>query len=167
MRKIWFSFFISAERYTCSVCCRSRSRPTRQVWRRRPWSHWWRTTPHRYRCGRWCTAAQTHINSNWWRTTQHRYRWGRWCNAAHTHIYTLLHQPPVERNMGGEGGYHSLRDSSVRLFFDHSIVSRIMVYGIRAPREQNSVKIFRLSHRKISLCVFSLCAKWAKSCLTQ
>ncbi len=26
---------------------------------------------------------------------------------------------------------------------------------------------FRLSHRKISLCVFSLCAKWVKSCLTQ
>ncbi len=27
--------------------------------------------------------------------------------------------------------------------------------------------IFRLSHRKVSLCVFSLRAKWVKSCLTQ
>ncbi len=37
-------------------------------------------------------------------------------------------------------------------------------YYIRAPREQNAITKFRLSHRKISLSVFSLCAKWVKSC---
>ncbi len=37
-------------------------------------------------------------------------------------------------------------------------------YDIRAPREQNAINIFCLSHRKISLCAFSLCAKWVKSC---
>ncbi len=31
-------------------------------------------------------------------------------------------------------------------------------------REQNAIKIFSLPDRKISLCVFSLCAKWVKSC---
>ncbi len=36
-------------------------------------------------------------------------------------------------------------------------------YYIMAPREQNAVKFFRLSHRKISLCVFSICAKGVKS----
>ncbi len=35
---------------------------------------------------------------------------------------------------------------------------------IRAIREQNAIKIFSLPNRKNSLCVFSLCAKWFKSC---
>ncbi len=38
-------------------------------------------------------------------------------------------------------------------------------YYIKAAREQNASKIFRLSRRKILLCVFScVCAKWVKSC---
>ncbi len=31
------------------------------------------------------------------------------------------------------------------------------------PREQNEIKIFCQSHRKISLCVFSVCARWVNS----
>ncbi len=37
-------------------------------------------------------------------------------------------------------------------------------YYITAPREQNAIKMFSLSHKKIPLCIFSLCAKWVKSC---
>ncbi len=37
-------------------------------------------------------------------------------------------------------------------------------YYIRALREQNAIKIFRLCHRKITFCIFSLCAVFVKSC---
>ncbi len=37
-------------------------------------------------------------------------------------------------------------------------------YYIRALREQNAIKIFRLCHRKITFCIFSLCALLVKSC---
>ncbi len=40
-----------------------------------------------------------------------------------------------------------------------------MAFDIRAVREQNAINIFSLSNRKISLCVFSLCAKLVNSCL--
>ncbi len=39
-----------------------------------------------------------------------------------------------------------------------------MASYIRDVREQNAIKIFSLTNRKISLCVFSLCAKWTESC---
>ncbi len=39
-----------------------------------------------------------------------------------------------------------------------------MASNIRALRKQNAIKIFSLPNIKISLCVFSLCAKWVKSC---
>ncbi len=39
-----------------------------------------------------------------------------------------------------------------------------MASYIRALRKQNAIKIFSLPNRKIPLCVFSICAKWVKSC---
>ncbi len=42
--------------------------------------------------------------------------------------------------------------------------SREMTSYIRALRKQNAITNFSLPNRKISLFVFSLCAKWVKSC---
>ncbi len=41
-----------------------------------------------------------------------------------------------------------------------------MASYIGAVREQNGIEIFSLPNRKISLCVFSLCAKWVTVNLT-
>jgi hypothetical protein len=40
-----------------------------------------------------------------------------------------------------------------------------MASCIRAVRKQNAIRIFCLPNSKSPLCVFSLCAKWVKSCL--
>jgi len=69
------------------------------------------------------------------------------------------------RPIGRKNIYIYLRYSTTYEDFIGSIIQLCeMAYFIRTVREQNIIKICSLLNRQISLCVFSFCAKWVKSC---